>query len=492
MHCFVVQGLNLQFHAVQLFPLEKCFCFAKKNCSHIKACKLAIGQKLSDQKSYNLSALRKNLRGRNRSGRKRPRVSETKNLKVEQAPDSKTKHVINSSGNHLSFNSNFESKRMRLTEGVFKSSNDETPPAEYKLAGASSSQPSHLDSAFLGNADAINSPHSSSTISSSVSLPWKNCSKLPIVTNTIEVGPIVIQKADFFTLKPTVWLSDAVIDSFLFISSQFEYLDENYIKILPFGAHFITWLQNKTPATSYFNTWLKQVYPNKYDILIFPINVCNSHWVLTIVFLQSKVVLHLDSLHCVNIAHLNHIWSFVKFQLGNVSEDEWSICAPTDFLKQANNFDCGVYLRLFVFALCSGTEFSYDTAQSEQIRNWIGETLVQNHKKAFPSAQFSAKLMRPRNVTQLHINPTRLAKKRISRTCPPNYCSTSNLLQSICKFLSSRSFSQCAHTICIRPTQDCTMVYCEGKCHEWYHVKCISDSLNSKDLLEKFLCPKCS
>ena len=87
-------------------------------------------------------------------------------------------------------------------------------------------------------------------------------------------------------------------------------------------------------------------------------------------------------------------------------------CAPTDFLKQANNFDCRVFLRLFVFALCSGTEFSYHPTQSE-IKNRIGEALEKNNKKAFLlSAQFNAKLIRPANATQFHINPARLGRKK--------------------------------------------------------------------------------
>ena len=83
-------------------------------------------------------------------------------------------------------------------------------------------------------------------------------------------------------------------------------------KIVPFGAHFDTWLRNPTPATSYFSTWLNPGNPNKQDNRIFFINVCICHWILTIVFLQSKIVLHFDSFNCVDIAHLNHTFGVLS------------------------------------------------------------------------------------------------------------------------------------------------------------------------------------
>ena len=118
MHCFAVQGLNLQFHAEQfIVSARKMLLFCQK-IAHTSKLVNYLRAKTFRPKVLQFQRTQKNLQGRNRSKRKRHRVNETKNLEVKQAPDSKAKHVINSSDNHLSFNSNFRSKRMRLTEGV--------------------------------------------------------------------------------------------------------------------------------------------------------------------------------------------------------------------------------------------------------------------------------------------------------------------------------------------------------------------------------------
>ena len=93
MKCFVVRGLNAELYAEQLFPKEKCSCVARKGCSHIRACQLAIGQKSDVSRTFNLSLLRKNSRGRNRAGRKKPRMKEDQHINVQGAPDSASKCV---------------------------------------------------------------------------------------------------------------------------------------------------------------------------------------------------------------------------------------------------------------------------------------------------------------------------------------------------------------------------------------------------------------
>ena len=150
-----------------------------------------------------------------------------------------------------------------------------------------------------------------------------------------------------------------------------EFLRENWAQILVFSVHFVTWLSNGAPSTAYMNSCLNSINTNEHDIWIIPSNVNSSHWVITIVILNAKTILHLDSLHKPNHAQLHLVWSFIKAQLKtNLNEEEWSVFAPTDFLRQTNTYDCGVYVCLFAFALCSGTDFAYIPKDSRSIRAW--------------------------------------------------------------------------------------------------------------------------
>ena len=77
MGCWIVRGADNETpYAVRLFPKETCSCPSVKKCYHIIACKLMIGQDISDHTKPNMTLLTQRVRQKNKerpSGRKPPR-----------------------------------------------------------------------------------------------------------------------------------------------------------------------------------------------------------------------------------------------------------------------------------------------------------------------------------------------------------------------------------------------------------------------------------
>ena len=62
---FMVSGSNGDKYAVSLFPKEKCECPAVRNCYHILAARISIGQNLHEKKAkVNMTQFTKNERKR--------------------------------------------------------------------------------------------------------------------------------------------------------------------------------------------------------------------------------------------------------------------------------------------------------------------------------------------------------------------------------------------------------------------------------------------
>ena len=133
----------------------------------------------------------------------------------------------------------------------------------------------------------------------------------------MKAGPYVVQKADYFRLQPHKWLGNTVADNFFALNRNF-YLKTG-CQVLVFRVHFFTWLTsvvNGVPVTAYMNSQLNSIHANEYDIWIIPSNVDSSHWIVTIVILNTITkFLHLDSLYIVNYAHSDLTSNFIKTRL---------------------------------------------------------------------------------------------------------------------------------------------------------------------------------
>ena len=123
MQCFVVKGLNDKIFTVKLYP-EQCSCGASRRCCHIEACCLAVGKKTGKEKrKFSLSVLKRNARGKNKSGRKFP--GRIKHENVLAASDSAEKDERYLPG--------FSSKRPRFStrSKVLPSNDIQTPVKKF-------------------------------------------------------------------------------------------------------------------------------------------------------------------------------------------------------------------------------------------------------------------------------------------------------------------------------------------------------------------------
>ena len=97
------------------------------------------------------------------------------------------------------------------------------------------------------------------------------------------VGGYAMKNNDLFTLLPQKLVNDVIIYSFLLKCSYSVYLTSNYVKVLSYSTHYVEWLKFGCTSPSMFWSWIYQQKPMNHDIWNIPLNVNNSHWVVTIV-----------------------------------------------------------------------------------------------------------------------------------------------------------------------------------------------------------------
>ena len=93
----------------------------------------------------------------------------------------------------------------------------------------------------------------------------------------------------------------------------------------------------------------------KMNKLVFPINISNTHWVLTVAYLEEKRISFLDSLGGKGEKYLRHILDYIFIEAGRFDEykkkmkkSDWLLeSMGTRCPQQQNNFDCGVFVILY-------------------------------------------------------------------------------------------------------------------------------------------------
>ena len=113
--------------------------------------------------------------------------------------------------------------------------------------------------------------------------------------------------------------------------------------------------------------WSRHINIFEYDKLFFPLNNCNTHWCLAVVFIPLKLIRYYDSSSAVNgRRYCNWIKKWLSdvavqsgqqlvFNIDEVVIEDKSTCIP----QQDNSYDCGVFVLLFIDFLTDNLPFSF-------------------------------------------------------------------------------------------------------------------------------------
>jgi len=199
------------------------------------------------------------------------------------------------------------------------------------------------------------------------------------------------------TLRPGTYLNDEAVSTYLRLLNTRDKIRTTATKTRPchcFPTFLVTMLlQNdhgQAPNYSYdlVRRWSRHV-PGKslflLDKIIFPINVNGNHWVCVMVSIPDRKIQYHDSLGGDGRIFLESILQYLKddHRYHNHTElpGDWSqslIAGPeTNTPKQANSFDCGVFVCAIADCLMRGQSLDFTQHQLAGFRDHIALALLQ-------------------------------------------------------------------------------------------------------------------
>ena len=112
-----------------------------------------------------------------------------------------------------------------------------------------------------------------------------------------------------------------------------------------------------------------------FDIVLFPINVKQEHWILVSVDFRAKKISLFDSLydHSDDSEYLKNIFKFLKeqqrFEIDERYDlDNFELSAMKDILKQTNFHDCGFLICYYAKSLCNSKEINFKSTDIPFLR----------------------------------------------------------------------------------------------------------------------------
>jgi sentrin-specific protease 1 len=178
---------------------------------------------------------------------------------------------------------------------------------------------------------------------------------------------------DAKTLKPGVWLNDAIIDFAL------DDIARRAKNVCALRTQFVGYLYKNSGEYNYdsVKSWTTEERLG-YDILncdkiFIPVNQNRVHWVLVIVYLSSKKILYYDSLgesdvECTNnvVKWIGDVYSSRK----NEAVHEWEVNYVST-PKQTNKYDCGVFVCKYAEYAALGCKIDFEESNMEYFRRRI-------------------------------------------------------------------------------------------------------------------------
>ncbi|PLW06559.1 hypothetical protein PCASD_24726 [Puccinia coronata f. sp. avenae] len=169
---------------------------------------------------------------------------------------------------------------------------------------------------------------------------------------------------DIRKLKPRQWVNDEIVTFYGVMinnrSVQFEKnpdafpADERFLKAHCFSSFFMA----KYDKEGYngVRRWSKKTDLLQKDVVIFPLNIVNTHWTCAAINLRAKRFEYFDSMGNRNQSVLANLRDYIVHEAlakKNITLDvsDWLDFFYEDIPQQNNSFDCGVFVCQFMDCL---------------------------------------------------------------------------------------------------------------------------------------------
>ncbi len=194
----------------------------------------------------------------------------------------------------------------------------------------------------------------------------------------IKVGEIHLKRRALLCLKPREWLNCEVMDAYMELLQIRN--NQNGGKFMFFPTHFYGLVVPSTDAYN-FKSGLPYVYKKNVfdmDVLVIPMNQGKVHWVMVVVNIKEKRIEFYDPLQPRRTIYPE--MSMMQKWFGELAAlrslktlgiQDWDSQMMTNFPKQKDNYNCGVYVIHFAEFLSRGVPFVIDQDNLDSLRNQI-------------------------------------------------------------------------------------------------------------------------
>merc|ERR1719500_1135769 len=160
-----------------------------------------------------------------------------------------------------------------------------------------------------------------------------------------------ITRHDLCSLTGLRWLNDQVIQVYLSLvverSSWTTFREQHMPKVLAMSTFIYQNIMRKSRGHAAVASWTSNMNLFENDLVLFPMHIDLSHWVLAVADFRSKSVTSYDSMGNPHQASLEAILAYLdsehKATKGSKLKGFW-VCQAADCPQQENTADCGVFL----------------------------------------------------------------------------------------------------------------------------------------------------
>jgi len=223
-------------------------------------------------------------------------------------------------------------------------------------------------------------------------VPPLTSEELQLAENSLENGNdseilvsrfnVELTRKQLACLKPGQWLNDEVINFYCKLLEERSKQIKDSNKCWFPNSFFWPKLsgdQNKNYSYKDVRRWTVKAKIDIFalDYVIFPMNICESHWALGAIDFKAKGFRYFDSMFC--RPHKNFA-PFLRQYLQDEHKgkkggkelegaEEWDLIIPDTPLPQQNNgYDCGVFTCMFADFFCNGRALTFDQEDMPDLR----------------------------------------------------------------------------------------------------------------------------
>lgn len=126
------------------------------------------------------------------------------------------------------------------------------------------------------------------------------------------------------------------------------------------------------------------------DLLLFPANINNAHWTLAVIDLKKQEFVYYDSMGGRRPDILEHLAHWLEDESRDkrgveIDCSKWRRVFPKDIPRQANGFDCGLFVLMYADRLGMGLPFEFHQRHMEDIRIKVLHRLLAKRVPLWPT-----------------------------------------------------------------------------------------------------------